>query len=349
MGKTYIAVFSGTGNALRAASIVGQELAASGHSVETGELSAGASLPALDPGDTLILCSSTLGFSPPSTVMACLKAAPRSPGTRAAALFTVGGLMRKGKISGGWSGAAPLVALALLRRKGYASLGSADLSYPENWTQVKEAAMGADQEAILAHGDEEARAFGKALAEARAPFIKRNPLTKSLGRFVGFVFRHVARRFLAKLYIADERCTSCGLCARSCPASAIAMAKGLPAWGDSCCDCNRCINICPAKAIQSSTARLAIFVTLNLAALFAASPAARALLAGFAPSLSGPARGSAAFILGLIVYAAFSAIQLGPLDGLVRFLERRPALRRFFTASFTRGYRRYSAPGFNRE
>jgi ferredoxin len=349
MGTSVVAVFSGTGNALRAASILAQELRDSGHSVETADLAAGASLPALGAGDTLVLCTSTLGFSPPSTVMRILKTAPRSPGARAAALFVCGGIMSRGKISGGWSGAASLVALALLRRRGYESLGSADASYPENWTQVTEAAMGADQEAILARGDAEARAFGKAVAAGRPGFVRRNLLTKSLGRFVGFIFRLTARRFLAKLFIADERCTSCGLCARRCPASAIAMVEGLPSWKDSCCACNRCINICPVTAIQSSTARLVLFVALNLIAVFAASPAARALLAFIDPSFPAPIQGFVAFVSSLALFAAFCAFQLGPLDRLLRAMERRPALRRFFTASFTRGYRRYVAPGFKSE
>ncbi len=349
MGTTLIAVFSGTGNALRAASLVAQELRGLGSSVETVELSAGAALPALGMGDTLILCTSTLGFSAPSTVMARLKSAPRSPGARAAALFVCGGIMSRGKVSGGWSGAAPLVTLALLRRKGYEIAGSAEASYPENWTQVSQAAMGADQQAIIARGDSEARAFGKAVAEERPEFIRRNLLTRTLGRFMGFIFRHVARRILAKLFIADERCTSCGRCARGCPASAIVMEDGLPYWTNSCCACNRCINICPAAAIQSSTARLVLFVAPNLVAIFASSPAARALLAWLAPSLSGPARGLASFALSLFLFGAFSALQLGPLDRVVRSLERKPALRRFFTASFTRNFRRYTAPGFNRE
>jgi hypothetical protein len=90
-------------------------------------------------------------------------------------------------------------------------------------------------------------------------------------------------------------------------------------------------------------------VALNLIAVFAASPASHALLAFIDPSLPAPIREFAAFVSSLALFAAFCALQLGPLDRLLRALERRPALRRFFTASFTRGYRRYVAPGFKRE
>jgi ferredoxin len=127
------------------------------------------------------------------------------------------------------------------------------------------------------------------------------------------------------------------------------MKGGLPSWADPCCACNRCINICPAAAIQSSTARLVLFVALNLVAVFASSPAARALLAWIAPSLSAPAHGLLSITLSLALYGVFCALQLGPLDRLLCTLERKPALRRFFTASFTRGFRRYLAPGFNKE
>ena len=109
--------------------------------------------------------------------------------------------------------------LGVLRRKGYVPVGSADLSYPENWTQMTEAAMGEAQQRILEGGDDEARAFGKTLQAGGRVLIKRNILTLTVGRFVGFVSRSVARRILAMLYIADDTCTSCGLCVRTCPAS----------------------------------------------------------------------------------------------------------------------------------
>lgn len=359
MNRTVIAVFSGTGNARRAAGIVAAELESAGRHTELVDLAAGASatasataiIPELGAGDLLVLCSSTLGFSPPATVMGALRAAPRSGGGQVAMLCVCGGVMNKTKISGGWSGAASIVALGVLARKGWEPVGSADASYPQNWTQMSEAAMGSDQVAIIERGDADARAFGKAVATGQRVFLRRNALTLTVGRFVGFIFRLVASKILGSIYIADDTCTSCGLCARVCPAQAIVMQSGTPAWTLRCVDCNRCINACPTASIQTSTARLVIFAAVNVIAMIGSPPLARGILNArilhtVAPGLSGPAFGPVSFLAGVVLYGAITLLQLGPLARLMVSLERKPALRRFFTASFTRRYQRYLAPGF---
>ncbi len=346
MGKALLAVFSGTGNARRAAGLIEEELKAAGHQVGMVDLAAGACVPGLAQGDLLIVCSSTLGFSPPATVMAALRAAPRSDGAQVGMLCVCGGVMHRGRIVGGWSGAASAAALGILRRKGWKPVGSADASYPQNWTQVAEAAAGDAQKAIIERGDGEARTFGRAMARGERVFLKRNILTLTIGRLVGFIFRLAARRILGSMYIADGSCTSCAFCARTCPAHAIVMRKGRPSWTLRCVDCNRCINACPTASIQTSTARLILFAGVNLAAMVASPFLARFVLRAAAPGFAGPGFGPASFLAGVLVYSAITMLQLGPGDALLRALERKPAFRRFFAANFTKGYVRYLAPGF---
>lgn len=45
------------------------------------------------------------------------------------------------------------------------------------------------------------------------------------------------------------KCTSCGLCARSCPMLNITMKDGHPQWGPRCAMCLRCYHQCPTHAI----------------------------------------------------------------------------------------------------
>ena len=54
-----------------------------------------------------------------------------------------------------------------------------------------------------------------------------------------------------RAFYADEKCIGCGKCASICPAGAIEMIDGHPAWTKSkCLKCCGCINRCPVSAIQ---------------------------------------------------------------------------------------------------
>jgi len=346
MKTARIAYFSGTGNTKRAAGIVGAELEKSGWKVETIDIGSGGEPPRSSADDLLLLAFPALGFSPPSYMVAYAKRLPRASGTRAAVLCCVGSSWSKGGISPGWGGSATLTTLAILRARGYAPDASAEASYPANWTQAAEPPTGIQADAMLAHGDLQAKAFGLALARGEKPFVRRGIVTKTLMRLVSFVFRLFLRRGLARLYVADSSCTSCGLCARSCPVGAIAMRRGKPEWSLSCAICNRCINVCPSSSIQTSMARLILVAALNLAAMLAALPLATAFVRGGLPRLPGAAESIAIALCDLIFFAAFTALQLGPFDAVIRALERWPRSKKLFEASHTKGYARYLAPGF---
>lgn len=68
---------------------------------------------------------------------------------------------------------------------------------------------------------------------------------------VNLAFNRFART--TKAFRTTDACSSCGLCARRCPASAISMVNGRPHWEKQCFQCLRCINECPETAIEYGT------------------------------------------------------------------------------------------------
>lgn len=87
-----------------------------------------------------------------------------------------------------------------------------------------------------------------------------NPVLSTLHRFKDEYITHIIDRYcpagvcrsLAHLRIHDDKCRSCGICSRVCPAAAISGAKGVSYVidRDQCNDCMRCLEECPFEAIS---------------------------------------------------------------------------------------------------
>ena len=78
--------------------------------------------------------------------------------------------------------------------------------------------------------------------------MKRMPLRHliSLILRIEWIYAHLQGRFMK----ADDRCTSCGLCAARCPVGNIEMVNGRPHFGTKCVLCVRCSFSCPHNAIS---------------------------------------------------------------------------------------------------
>ena len=51
-------------------------------------------------------------------------------------------------------------------------------------------------------------------------------------------------------FFADENCNSCGTCEEICPVDNILIVDGKPQWQHKCQQCLACINFCPEDSIQ---------------------------------------------------------------------------------------------------
>ena len=352
--------YTGTGNTLRGMEAAAELFRKEGWSAElkafplpvsrrsrtlpaagTGEASGPAQAP-----DLLLTGFPVLGFSAPVTVLRALRALPPGEGRPAAVFCFVGSEYSGGRIVRGWSGAAALPVLRILRKRGYRAEFRGDISYPANWTQMIPGPGEEKALKMVEEGDREIReAVRNFLSGEAAPPVRKG-LKHLPIRLVGFLFRRLGRPGLVRTFTADSRCTGCGICASRCPAGALVIKHGRPWWRLRCTDCNRCINICPVHAIQTSLVRLILVPAVNLAALVFVWPVSRVLAARYFPDLPPGVSGTVRTVLALALFTGFSFLQLGPLDGLLKVLERIPGLGRLFSRSFTRKFRRYTAPGF---
>lgn len=342
-----ILVFSATGNSARLAGWVEHALKKADQDVLVRSIFRGSETISLDGVDRLVVVYPVLAMQAPSFVTRRLAALSgrRSDGVRVQAVVLA--------CTGGGGGPAAERTEKLLAHRGFEPVLSAQVPYPENWTEV--GAVPATDEAAqesLQKGDRAAQTVVEALVRGQRLFDRVGLVQKIIGYCMAFAFGTFGRRFLGKLFHANDNCNRCGLCVRTCPVGTITLGRShrsTPFWKMSCENCNRCINLCPTQAINPSLAQmilLFIAITgLSLGAVFAGAPALDAWLK---TSWPGWSQGWAFGLAMTLIIVAIHYLVVGPLDAWVfRWIRRIPFLRGLFSLTFTRQVRRYWAPGFH--
>ena len=344
--RALVHYFTGTGNTGYAVQRVADELARAGYAVTQHRVERKGA-PLAGAFDLHLFAFPVYGFSAPALFLQYVQELPAPPAGTAAAILSINGAtMAGGNVMPGCSGGSMETVARALQGKGYDVFLTAAVSYPANWTQMMNPAGAADQQLIFAQAAAGVSAFAAKLLRHQSGRGGPGRMSSLVAGVVAFLFRFYGRRVLGKLYVADRRCTACGLCVRNCPAGTIQMGGARPVWRGNCQACNRCINLCPTQAIQTSVVRLLVHgpvlalaeVVLAVLVVVYGWP----LTSGWSPVARAAAAVAAIGALLVVV----SWLQLTLLEGALGWLERRPWLRPLFEMSFTRRFRRYLAPGF---
>jgi NAD-dependent dihydropyrimidine dehydrogenase PreA subunit len=330
--------FSATGNTWRAVGRISDVLGGAGHTVRMVSINRW-SEPLSETPDRMLVAFPALGFAPPALVTRFLRKLPRQSVRTAVFTADAGGAFD-----------APLRAARVLRRRGYDIFLTGTGSYSENWLQVSSGPDPDTKVRNTARGDDMTDRFAQRLVSDESHCEPGNRLLLLLARGLGSLFVLAGRRFLGKMFVADDRCNSCGLCETRCPVGAIVMTSGRkprPAWRLNCESCNRCVNICPTTAINSSIVRTVVMLlSITLACVFGL----RAYFRLVAPLIAGSA-GVATTVVNIaavvIIVGLSHWVSLGPLDWLMLApLGRLPVVGRLFDWSFTGKFIRYRMDGY---
>ena len=106
------------------------------------------------------------------------------------------------------------------------------------------------QQRLFREAEEKVKAIANAIRTGDRKRVDRGPLWQNI-LFTGFYkmsFRQVSK--MDRKFWVDDKCNTCGLCLKVCPAENIEMAGEKPVWRHRCEQCLACIQWCPQEAIQ---------------------------------------------------------------------------------------------------
>jgi len=338
-------VWSGTGNTLHVAERIAEGARSQGavaHVLSsTGDWETHSTSRRL-----LGLLAPTHGFTAPWPLVKAAFAIPGVRGVDAFVLVTRGGTRLRGKTISGFEGTAAYLPAAVLALRGARVCGVGAIDMPLNWTVIVPAFDAEGVAEIVERGDSQTDAFSDRLLSGNSVMGGRGQLMLGiliLPLSLGYML--IARLMLAKMFFADERCTSCGTCERHCPQGAVRLIGRArrPYWTYDCQNCMRCMSNCPTDAIQGGQGWLLFYVWLI--SLPVAATVATVLLGALGVSagwLSGALRFLTSYIwIVASVWAAYGVLWLGlSVPGLRYVLSR---------VTLTRLYRRYRGPRSTRE
>jgi ferredoxin len=270
----HIHYLSGTGNTRRCAAWIGQAAAEAGRRVQLSPVEAG---PPEAPGP-LLVAMPTHGFTVPWMVIKWLAQLPSGAGAPAWVLCTRAGFAVGPFHPPGAACSAPFVASALLALRGYRPQGALSVNMPSNWMAFHPPQREATTQAVVDHSRPVVLRFARRLLAGERSWLTLNLLYELIMGValapISALYLAAGRIFLGKLFMANPRCTGCGLCAEACPVGAIEMKSERPYWTWQCESCMRCIAFCPHQAIDCSHlwALLATALTTLPALIFFLAP-----------------------------------------------------------------------------
>lgn len=98
-----------------------------------------------------------------------------------------------------------------------------------------------------------ARKIGREVALGKPrKYPRMSPVSKRLYPKMMIPFLNIQHEY-DKGFYASDACTGCGTCGRVCPCDNITFSQKRPVWNHACVGCNACVVYCPAKAVQFRT------------------------------------------------------------------------------------------------
>ncbi|MDO4280049.1 MAG: EFR1 family ferrodoxin, partial [Peptococcaceae bacterium] len=140
-------------------------------------------------------------------------------------------------------------AAEILQKRGWQLTASYSIKFPDTWTPM----FDLSDPVQVARLNDEAEPQIDAVITHLKNEDAGNYMTRQVPLLAARAFYRLEydRIRQTKHFSVKDDCIGCGLCAKGCPAGALEMRAGRPAWTkDACVMCLSCLHHCPKFAIQ---------------------------------------------------------------------------------------------------
>jgi ferredoxin len=251
----YIYYISGTGNARKSSEWIAEEAKLRGLKTVVQQIDRLENIifPEEDEKALFGFAFPTHGFNSAPIMLKFLAGFPPGLGKEVFLLNTRAGMKLYKLFLNGLSGVALLLPAFILWLKGYKCIGFRPVDLPSNWISLHPGLKKKVIESIVVRCEKNVRKFANKILSGKKVYrgLFSLPIDLLISPIaLGYYFG--GRFFLAKTFVASNKCNNCGLCIRECPTSSIIMVQNRPYWKLSCESCMRCMNICPQRAIETA-------------------------------------------------------------------------------------------------
>ncbi|MFH1398119.1 MAG: EFR1 family ferrodoxin [Candidatus Omnitrophota bacterium] len=235
--KTMIYYFSATGNSLKVARDLAQELGGAQVYPITKALKENQD----EIYDTIGIVYPVYMFGLPLIIVNFLKTIKIKP---EAYVFSVATL-------GGAPGRAHSLAKKILSKRDIELAAGFSVRMPGNYTPLYGAMSGEQQEKMFADENIKIKEIAEYIGAQKRGFFEEGPFLINLVLYK-LLYWGGARQISVsdKGFWVNDTCTKCGLCEKVCLVVNIQLKEGKPEWLHNCQHCMACLQWCPVEAIQ---------------------------------------------------------------------------------------------------
>ena len=153
-------------------------------------------------------------------------------------------------VNAGQPAATLLQLKKLMSTQGLSLAVGYSIVLPSNYTPWGGPGPVEKQQRLFREAQEKVRAIAKTMLRQERKKVDRGPLWQNIlfSSIYRMSFRSV--RKMDKKFWVDDKCNSCAVCSKVCPACNIEMLNEKPSWLHRCEQCLACLQWCPQEAIQ---------------------------------------------------------------------------------------------------